>query len=46
MTIKCKVKSIEPLAGRFEMAGAARDMFTQNKEAKRDHMYADAYAFI
>ena len=33
-------------AGRFEMAGAARDLFTQNKEAKRDHMYADAYAFI
>lgn len=34
------------IAGRFEMAGAARDLFTQNKEAKRDHMYADAYAFI
>ncbi|MGF1698322.1 NAD(P)H-flavin reductase [Vibrio lamellibrachiae] len=34
------------IAGRFEMAGAARDQFTQNKEAKSDHMYADAYAFI
>ncbi|MFA0568491.1 NAD(P)H-flavin reductase [Vibrio gallaecicus] len=34
------------IAGRFEMAGAARDLFTQNKQAKSDHMYADAYAFI
>ncbi|MCK6265504.1 NAD(P)H-flavin reductase [Vibrio sp. ZSDE26] len=34
------------IAGRFEMAGAAREQFTQNKEAKSDHMYADAYAFI
>ncbi|MCJ2378912.1 NAD(P)H-flavin reductase [Vibrio sp. ZSDZ34] len=34
------------IAGRFEMAGAAREQFTQNKQAKSDHMYADAYAFI
>ncbi|MGC9401363.1 NAD(P)H-flavin reductase [Vibrio genomosp. F10] len=34
------------IAGRFEMAGAAREQFTQNKRAKSDHMYADAYAFI
>lgn len=34
------------IAGRFEMAGAAREQFTQNKQAKSDHMFADAYAFI
>ncbi|MEZ8826759.1 NAD(P)H-flavin reductase [Vibrio amylolyticus] len=34
------------IAGRFEMAGAAREQFTQNKQAESDHMYADAYAFI
>jgi NAD(P)H-flavin reductase len=34
------------IAGRFEMAGAARDKFTQYKQAKRDRMFADAYAFI
>lgn len=34
------------IAGRFEMAGAARELFTQNKQAKPDHMYGDAYAFI
>lgn len=34
------------VAGRFEMAGAAREQFTQNKQASSDNMYADAYAFI
>lgn len=34
------------LAGRFEMAGAARDRFTQYKAAKSERMFADAYAFI
>lgn len=34
------------LAGRFEMAGAARELFTSNKQARRERMYADAYAFI
>ncbi|MGD8112348.1 NAD(P)H-flavin reductase [Vibrio sp. TRT 21S02] len=34
------------IAGRFEMAGAAREQFTQNKNAKSEHMFADAYAFI
>ncbi|USD65355.1 NAD(P)H-flavin reductase [Vibrio sp. SCSIO 43136] len=34
------------IAGRFEMAGAAREQFTERKAAKRDHIYADAYAFI
>ncbi len=34
------------IAGRFEMAGAAREQFTEKKDAKREHMYADAYAFI
>jgi aquacobalamin reductase/NAD(P)H-flavin reductase len=34
------------IAGRFEMAGAARDAFTQNKGAITAQMYADAYAFI
>lgn len=34
------------IAGRFEMAGAARDQFTDRKQANRERMYADAYAFI
>ncbi|KHD24118.1 FMN reductase [Vibrio caribbeanicus] len=34
------------IAGRFEMAGAAREQFTQNKGAQSDRMFADAYAFI
>lgn len=34
------------IAGRFEMAGAAREQFTQHKQARRDRMFADAYAFI
>lgn len=34
------------IAGRFEMAGAAREQFTQNLNAQGDQMYADAYAFI
>ncbi|PMH38657.1 NAD(P)H-flavin reductase [Vibrio sp. 10N.286.49.B3] len=34
------------IAGRFEMAGAARERFTAEKQAKAETMYADAYAFI
>ncbi|MFV0574283.1 MAG: NAD(P)H-flavin reductase [Vibrio sp.] len=34
------------IAGRFEMAGAAREQFTQNKQANPNRMFADAYAFI
>lgn len=34
------------IAGRFDMAGAAREQFTQNKQARSDRMFADAYAFI
>lgn len=34
------------IAGRFEMAGAAREQFTQSKGAKSEQMFADAYAFI
>lgn len=34
------------IAGRFEMAGAAREQFTQNKQALSERMFADAYAFI
>lgn len=34
------------IAGRFEMAGAARDQFTDHKQANRHRMFADAYAFI
>ncbi len=34
------------LAGRFDMAGAAREQFTTNKQARRERMFADAYAFI
>jgi aquacobalamin reductase/NAD(P)H-flavin reductase len=34
------------LAGRFEMAGAARELFASEKHARRDRMFADAYSFI
>ncbi|NLS14771.1 NAD(P)H-flavin reductase [Vibrio sp. SM6] len=34
------------IAGRFEMAGAARDIFTRHKHAKKERMFADAYSFI
>ncbi|MCW8329496.1 NAD(P)H-flavin reductase [Photobacterium sp. SDRW27] len=34
------------LCGRFEMAGAAREMFTAEKGAERERMFADAFAFI
>ncbi len=34
------------IAGRFEMAGAAREQFTQSKGAHSERMFADAYAFI
>ncbi|MDC0612626.1 NAD(P)H-flavin reductase [Vibrio sp.] len=34
------------IAGRFEMAGAARERFTQHKSARSECMFADAYAFI
>lgn len=34
------------LAGRFEMAGAAREQFVLNKQANSERMFADAYAFI
>lgn len=34
------------IAGRFEMAGAAREQFTADKQAKRENIYADAYAFM
>ncbi len=34
------------IAGRFEMAGAARDQFIADKQAKRENIYADAYAFM
>ncbi|MDN2482361.1 NAD(P)H-flavin reductase [Vibrio astriarenae] len=34
------------IAGRFEMAGAAREQFTQNKSAHSEYMYSDAFAFI
>lgn len=34
------------IAGRFEMAGAAREQFTLNKQAQAERMFADAYAFI
>nr|WP_086939250.1 NAD(P)H-flavin reductase [Thaumasiovibrio occultus] len=34
------------ICGRFEMAGAARERFCAEKGAHRDHMYADAFAFI
>lgn len=34
------------IAGRFDMAGAAREQFTLNKNALAERMFADAYAFI
>jgi aquacobalamin reductase/NAD(P)H-flavin reductase len=34
------------IAGRFEMAGIARQRFTQLKGAKSDRIFGDAYAFI
>ncbi|MCG3723607.1 NAD(P)H-flavin reductase [Vibrio cincinnatiensis] len=34
------------IAGRFDMAGVAREQFTQYKEASRERMFSDAYAFI
>ncbi len=34
------------LAGRFEMAGAAREELTAEKGANRERMFADAYSFI
>lgn len=34
------------LAGRFDMARAAREQFTQHKQANQERMFADAYAFI
>ncbi|WP_153445631.1 NAD(P)H-flavin reductase [Vibrio algicola] len=34
------------IAGRFEMAGAARDRFVDHKLANKERMFADAYAFI
>jgi aquacobalamin reductase/NAD(P)H-flavin reductase len=34
------------IAGRFEMAGSARERFTTTKEAKVENMYSDAFAFI
>ncbi|KDM92392.1 NAD(P)H-flavin reductase [Photobacterium galatheae] len=34
------------ICGRFEMAGAARELFTAEKGADRERMFADAYAFI
>ncbi|SDH56305.1 aquacobalamin reductase / NAD(P)H-flavin reductase [Vibrio xiamenensis] len=34
------------IAGRFDMAGAAREQFTQNKSALKERIFGDAYAFI
>ena len=34
------------IAGRFEMASAAREQFVAEKAARRERMFADAYAFI
>lgn len=34
------------IAGRFEMAGVARDKFCAERGADKEHMFADAYAFI
>ena len=34
------------VCGRFEMAGGARERFCTEKGALRDHMFADAFAFI
>ena len=34
------------IAGRFEMAKIARDLFCSEREAQADHMFSDAFAFI
>ncbi|OEE68704.1 NAD(P)H-flavin reductase [Enterovibrio norvegicus FF-33] len=34
------------IAGRFEMAGAAREMFCTERGAERDHLFGDAFAFL
>lgn len=34
------------IAGRFEMAKIARERFCAEREAKADHMFGDAFAFI
>lgn len=34
------------ICGRFEMAGAAREMFSAEKGAERERMFADAFSFI
>ncbi|PMG95182.1 NAD(P)H-flavin reductase [Vibrio breoganii] len=34
------------IAGRFEMAGSAREQFIFNKKAKVEQIYSDAFAFI
>lgn len=34
------------IAGRFEMAGAAREQLSLERNAKRERMFADAYSFI
>lgn len=34
------------IAGRFEMAGSARDQFTNMKQAKVERMFGDAFSFI
>ncbi|KLV05776.1 MULTISPECIES: NAD(P)H-flavin reductase [Photobacterium] len=34
------------ICGRFEMAGAARELFTAERGAERERMFADAYSFI
>lgn len=34
------------IAGRFEMAGAARDLFCTERGALREHLFSDAFAFL
>lgn len=34
------------MAGRFEMSAAARSLFCEQRGAKLDHLYSDAFAFI
>ncbi|KHT60521.1 FMN reductase [Photobacterium gaetbulicola] len=34
------------ICGRFEMAGAARELFSAEKGAERERMFADAFSFI
>lgn len=34
------------IAGPFEMAGAAREMFCTERGAERDHLFADAFEFL